>query len=378
MVHKLAIITVILLLASPATAWSNSLCDAARKDVRKTLRTLVEEEGVDVNAACSKDGRTALHIAAEYNQYNLTINGLAELGANLDARDESGLTALHYVAWAGRARLITALVELGADLEARNKAGGTPLHSAASKGQYESITTLVELGADLEVRDEHGRTALHYAANAGERRGHYEVLAKSVANLVELGADLDVRDERGWTALHYAAHWAASRPGVLLRGHIFEIIAALVDAGARVQTQRKGKIPTPLQLLKRDKSITMYRAAIHNATNMIEALVAVGADPDAYTRKGVPPLHYAAANGRTNAIWSLLAAGADPNRPRRGSTTTALHQAAGNGHTEAVMALALGGADLNAITADGLTADELAREQGYHGVAQAIETLRRR
>ena len=58
--------------------------------------------------------------------------------------------------------VVTALVNAGADLEARDESGLTPLHVAAGGSAVPAVVTaLVNAGADLEARTESGLTPLH-------------------------------------------------------------------------------------------------------------------------------------------------------------------------------------------------------------------------
>ena len=56
------------------------------------------------------------------------MTALLQAGANLEARNENGLTPLH---WATTSEAVTALLQAGANLEARDEYRGTPLHRAA-------------------------------------------------------------------------------------------------------------------------------------------------------------------------------------------------------------------------------------------------------
>ena len=75
-----------------------------------------------------------------------------------------------------------ALLTAGADINARDQHGQTALMNAASDGQIEVVRLLADRGADLNHRAKYGLTAVMLAVV----RGHTEV----VRILVEAGADL--------------------------------------------------------------------------------------------------------------------------------------------------------------------------------------------
>jgi ankyrin repeat protein len=66
-----------------------------------------------------------------------TVSTVLSLGADLNAANRAGDTALHSAAALGYATVVTFLVEHGADVNARNRQGATPLGSllASAKGR---------------------------------------------------------------------------------------------------------------------------------------------------------------------------------------------------------------------------------------------------
>ena len=159
---------------------------------------LLKTQGANVNAKDS-EGETALHKTAQLGKIE-SIKCLKELGADLNARNNEGSTPMHLAAIAGQAENIKCLADLGADVNARDNDGYTPLFNAAMAhtGQVESIKCLTALGADIEARGNSGRTPI-FAAAAAE----FGQIA-AMECLKELGAKLDVKDKKGETAVDLA------------------------------------------------------------------------------------------------------------------------------------------------------------------------------
>ena len=162
----------------------------------KSLEEIKEllKKGADLEAK-DKDGITALIEAVSCGMLDV-VKCLAEHGADLDAKDGDGRTVLmKAVNWV-KLDVVKCLAEHGADLEAKDKYGNTALMKAAYKGQLDVVKCFVELGADLEAKDKDGRTALMEAAFWGK--------LDVVKCLVESGADLEAKDKDGRTALDIA------------------------------------------------------------------------------------------------------------------------------------------------------------------------------
>ena len=95
-------------------------------------RLLLWQEKADVNAR-DDDGMTPLHYAAKYSQSNAVIRKLVAAGADVNARDDDGMTPLHYAARLCKPdQFIKALLDAGADINAKNKDDWTPLQEAES------------------------------------------------------------------------------------------------------------------------------------------------------------------------------------------------------------------------------------------------------
>jgi len=127
------------------------------------------------------------------------VKELIRKGANVEATNEYGWTALHYASSMGRLEVVKCLVEQGkANVEATEEYGGTSLHKASDYGHLEVVKYLVEQGkANVEATDDDERTALHKASLSGQ--------LEVVKYLVEQGkANVEATDRYGRTTLKLA------------------------------------------------------------------------------------------------------------------------------------------------------------------------------
>ena len=147
---------------------------------------------------------------------NAEVRRLVQSGADVNAAQADGATALHWAAYHGDASLALLLLEAGADVAAANRNGSTPLWLAASQGDAPMIEALLKGGADANEQLPLGRRPLMLAA----RSGHVD----AVRALLDGGADVNAKeDARGTTALMQAAD----------QGHA-DVIAVLIEHGADV------------------------------------------------------------------------------------------------------------------------------------------------
>ena len=127
-----------------------------------------------------------------------TVRALLRDGADVNAAQGDGMTAIHWSAINGDAELMRVLLYAGANADATTRLGGyTPLHLASNEGGGEAVTVLLEAGSNPAAITDTGLVALHFAAQAGD--------AKAVLALLEHSADINVRDEtHGRTPLIFA------------------------------------------------------------------------------------------------------------------------------------------------------------------------------
>jgi ankyrin repeat protein len=135
---------------------------------------------------------------------------LTETPGLIDAHSRDGWTALHLAAHYGRRPVMEALLHAGADVRAlsTNPLGNTALHAALANGQTEAAAMLLESGASIDARDASGHTALHLAAEDGN--------LAAIRLLLKRGADPRPQNKEGLTPFDFAMKRGNSEAARLL------------------------------------------------------------------------------------------------------------------------------------------------------------------
>jgi ankyrin repeat protein len=136
---------------------------AALGDADRLRAALDAEPGLVTKFA--HDGWTLLHLAGFFGHLE-AVRLLLERGADAGVFSINAMrnTPLH-AALAGPlpAEGVRLLVDAGADVNARQHGGFTALHSAAQSGKTEIIDLLLDRGASLDAATEDGRRPLDFA-----------------------------------------------------------------------------------------------------------------------------------------------------------------------------------------------------------------------
>jgi uncharacterized protein len=252
-------------LAAPAIAADRApLADAAEQRDTVKVRTLLQT-GADVNAA-QVDGTTALHWAA-YHDDAETVAWLVRARANVNALNRYGVPPLALACTNGNAATVTLLLEAGADANATMKGGETVLMLAARAGNAEAVKALLTRGAKTDARERRGQTALMWAA----AEGHTAV----VRALIEAGADMKATVDSGFTPFFFAVR----------EGHL-DVVRAFLAAGIDVHA----RLQRP-EAARTDRGVAPVLLAVQNGHfDLAIALVDAGANPNDLGT-GFAPLH---------------------------------------------------------------------------------------
>lgn len=172
--------------------------------------------GLDINCtAIIRDRTILMDICDRLGEDEKACKALLDAGANINAQDEHGNTALHFAAKQGHQNIVALLLRRGAQVDVREGSNKyTPLHVATLNRHTSLISLLLKAGADINAQDENGNTALHLAAKFGE----IEVFK----HLFFLGANPDIANNNGDKPIDVNYHdrdeiqqILSSRPGTL-------------------------------------------------------------------------------------------------------------------------------------------------------------------
>jgi uncharacterized protein len=116
----------------------------------------------------SEDGFTALGLASYFGHEEI-IRYLILKGAEVNLPSQNGLNIypIHSAVAANHDMIAKMLIEAGADVNVRQEKGITPLHSAAYNGNIELLIVLLEAGAEVNAETTEGKKPGDLAAQGG-------------------------------------------------------------------------------------------------------------------------------------------------------------------------------------------------------------------
>ncbi len=158
-------------LASPAQAQFSDgykfLEAVKKKEAQKVEEALGEPGSTVINTRDISNGRGVLHIVTERRDITW-LRYLVQKGANVNMRDDRGVTALQMATGLGWIDGVEFLVESKADVDGSNNTGETPLIDAVHRGNTQLMRILLKGGANPDRADNSGRSARDYAKLDGK------------------------------------------------------------------------------------------------------------------------------------------------------------------------------------------------------------------
>ncbi|MEK5429181.1 ankyrin repeat domain-containing protein [Cytobacillus sp. FSL R7-0680] len=158
---------------------------------------------------------------------------LLNIGANINALDDEGNTAVMAATQQNQVEIVQVLIAHGADINIRNKRLENVLLYAGAEGLLEIVQLAIQAGADTTITNRYGGIAIIPACE----RGHIEVVKELLTH-----SDTDVNHINN-------LHWTALLEAIILsdggKTHQ-EIVQLLIDHGADITITDKDGV-TPLQ-----------------------------------------------------------------------------------------------------------------------------------
>jgi len=344
---------------TPATATSSALGSRLRQAASTGDLQAVKEligKGVDVNEADPSPSGVragALHLAT-WAGHSAVMSALLEAGADPNVVDTHNRTALHFTVIRTPKEAIEALVKRGGNLGVRSSQNWLAVHMAVLANNSIGAQALIELGSDVNDKGGPFEVTPLFLAVAMRQR---EIVEK----LLEKGADVNARaaalqDIKGSSPIFVslpirglpANEWHTKSARQLLslyadpaeyavaEGRDLDHYAPLAEHKETVKLLLESGMTHPPP----NASFTpLLFAARLGYAELVEVLLAKGADPTAADPNGWTPLHWAAYYGFTDSAQALVRHGAKVGTPTAKDQVTPLELASMEGHTETAKVL---------------------------------------
>jgi ankyrin repeat protein len=348
---------------SAASGAESPVADAAMRGNTEQVRALLRD-GADVNAA-QGDGMTALHWTALNGDLE-AMNVLLYAGATAEPLTRVGrYTPLHLASSRGHAAPMSRLLDAGSRPGAVTATGVQPLHLAAQAGNPEAVRALLDRGADVNARDEtHGRTPLVFAASQNRLDAMRVLLAKGAD--ARLGTK--VIDYRERSAADNQARQTRDRIVTAMTGRATNSNININDppppgqagaaqgpaaatpgrAGAPDGRGVGGRAGEPIDPNEPPPTGGRRGGGVPGGPRPPSDIEQIG------PQGGFTALHYAARDGYAGAAIMLLDSGLNVNLPSAGDRSTPLVVAIINGQYDLALTLLERGANPNLANDDGV------------------------
>ena len=323
-----------------------------------------------VHAQANKDLNAALFTAVEQGNFKEVKNLIAQ-GADVNAKDESEKTPLHFSAQNGDIKMAKLLIKKGAQLEAKDNGNATPLFYAAASDKNKMVKYLLSKGSNPNAVQDN-LTALWLVCVRGQKEMLKTLLAGGadinyetdfasgpVDAVVRMCTECSLQDKEGIlkTLIKYGADINAAIPHsmwnvldyVIVLNSNIETAQWLIKMGADVN---KGKL----------KDYYIIAAARENNKEMAELLIANGLDIDTTNPDSETALDRAVIENNTEAVKWLFELGAKMEKGKH-SKWYPLIAVRDYNNKEMLEILIANGADLNVKNDQGKTPLDFAKTE---------------
>ncbi|XP_002067159.3 E3 ubiquitin-protein ligase MIB2 [Drosophila willistoni] len=272
---------------TPLSGLSGS--SVADKLVREAAQGHLEfvRQYLDINPSqvdVMSGGKACIQVASHQGYVEL-VTYLISKGANVNAVDKEGDSALHYAAFGNQPTTMRVLLQHGAEVNFLNSSHCSALHICAHKKTPHCVRELLQHNANVNIQDSYGDTALHDAI--GKENTEVVELLCNAPNL-----DFTVKNNRGFNVLHHAA----------LKGNV-------VAARRILQLSRQ-----LVNVRKDDGFAALHLAALNGHAQVVETLVTEGqAELDIRNNRRQTPFLLAVSQGHASVVERLVKLSCDVN-----------------------------------------------------------------
>uniref|UniRef100_A0A182PV41 Uncharacterized protein n=2 Tax=Cellia TaxID=44534 RepID=A0A182PV41_9DIPT len=353
-------------------------------------------EVIDIQQG-GEHGRTALHLAAIYDNEECARILISEFGACPRKPCNNGYYPIHEAAKNASSKTMEVFFQWGESkgctreemISFYDSEGNVPLHSAVHGGDIKAVELCLKSGAKISTQQHDLSTPVHLAA----AQGAIEIV-KLMFRMqpLEKRISLNCTDIQKMTPLHCAAMF--DHP---------EIVEYLVKEGADINAMDKEKRSplllsssragwrTVMTLIRLGANISLKDA---NSRNVLHLVIMNGGCLDEFAKEvcrtqseiyllqllnekddaGCSPLHYASREGHIRSLENLIRLGACINL-KNNNNESPLHFAARYGRYNTVRQLLdseKGTFIINESDGEGLTPLHIASQQGHTRVVQLL------
>jgi ankyrin repeat protein len=253
----------------------------------------------------------------------------------------------------GKTDCVEALIKAGADPNAKNEKGTTALMMAVENGNIYNLEALIKAGADPNARTEDGKTATNYA------------IYKDKATLL---------DE---TRLKFDIILALHEAGAKIDSTAFSLVgdnrvANILSGSPYPWSNITSKACDWINGQNTKKMTKLMQASQEGKIARIKALIGLGADVNEENEDGVSALMIASLAGQTDCVKALIEARADINHKCNRGGYTALMFASCGGQADCVKALIEARANVNERSNEFISARMMAKSQGHHDIVRLL------
>ncbi|XP_068454965.1 histone-lysine N-methyltransferase EHMT1a [Clinocottus analis] len=273
---------------SPSSVNSEAACVADKQPKASLESILMALDDENLKPKKVKYPPRQLYISAKEGELQKVVHLLVDgKDPNFMMEGQNRGTPLHAAAAEGHQEVCHMLVQAGANLDTFDEQQRTPLMAACENSHLDTVKYLLRAGAAVGHKDVVGFTCLHLAAKLGHCDIVHHLLSKA-------SKYVNCQDDGGWTPITWAVEYKHK-----------ELVQLLLARGADVNLRDK------------EENVCLHWAALSGCDDVALALLEAGCDLDAVNVHGDSVLHVAARENHLDCVMLFLSRGADVNQKNK-------------------------------------------------------------